>query len=209
VCDAEFWRQFWPQLWSGLVAGIVSGVVTGVVFTLGWGLVSGRRDALRRQIELVSSWAEEFTSATIAWLQLLTLLVVMADEIENGMNDEERRDLLSECRVAKGRVEGAVTRIVHVANTVEVFDSDEIEARIRALLESARRVNTELLEIEPRTREEAAEPKRVERLKDVRKTVRAAILSGHELVTLMQRETSLDRIASYYRHYLRRHYNSD
>jgi len=200
---SPFWPQFWPQFWSA----VASGVVVGLVFTAGWGLVSGRRESLAAQIAVFTAWTDEIASAVFLQYQLVMALLKNASDFDS-MDERERRELLAEIRKAKARTTAAVMRGALVDPAAVIFDDANVRNALHAYVDRVIDTHRALLECEPKSRADLENPETLARLTALQKAINDVFTAGHVAVQIMIHETTFLRVLSYYRHYLRRHYNA-
>jgi hypothetical protein len=126
-------------------------IIGGAFFTIGWGLVLARRDALSRVFDRVSGMMDD---AGIAFTAFYNVLRMCRDNRGKLPADEEAFEdavvkIHDELYAKGGATYNAMTRVGPLTDTILIFDRPEISAIATLYIGRLRTAQGQLLEIEP------------------------------------------------------------
>jgi hypothetical protein len=186
VTTASFWAQFWPQFWSAIVAGIA----LGVVFTIGWGLVSGRRDTIARRIDQLGAWSDQAAESGGLWLEHLDVYLRGRDDLEEWPQGKEA--LFAEIRSRRVAFRAARLRMSAIQGVHGLFDDHTVQRGVEEIVREARAIDDELMAIDLET----ATP---EQLRDPQARLDTWMRETLGLVAYLESQMTFRAICGYYR----------
>jgi hypothetical protein len=184
----------WSNFWSDLSAQLIALLVGGFVFTVGWGVVTGRRDLLSRQVERVSKMMDDSNGALLSYYQALSVTVKhwkMNDGDSETIEEMNRASARSLDKLA-GRTFGEIVKLGALLEAIIVFDVPAVQAAADRYVGTIQ--NAQILLISVRPWEAETEQK----LEVAKVALRDAVNHGEILRRVMLEHANFMGIVRYY-----------
>jgi hypothetical protein len=182
---AAFWRDVAVQ--------VVAVLVGGGLFTIGWGLVTGRRDSLWRVYDRVSAMMDDIG---VSFTELFNVQRMCREGRENLTQKKAQRERdftkIYDELYARGQASyQAMTRVGGLIDAIFVFDRPAVSAVANAYVDRFRLAQAELLAIDPINPED---DRKSDHAKEV---LRAALGAGEALRAELLYEIEFWRVIHY------------